>query len=166
VNDRRSAQSVSNWLLCLIDEALVQAGRDKINRAYVAAGQIAWDDCCGMLVVGPERVYRSVQFPNEATGPEYCDKGDLTLDLVVVLVRCVPVVNDRGQAPSAKDLNDAYQNILEDGAIVWNSIDCAELPLDWQRANLSQTFVGAQGGCIGVETRVTIGLSQKVWSIQ
>jgi hypothetical protein len=118
-----------------------------------------------MLVVGPERVYRSVQFPNEANGPEYCDKGDLTLDLVVVLVRCVPVVNDRGQAPSSKDLNDSYQSLLEDAAIVWNTIDCADLPSDWQRANLSQSFVGAQGGCIGVETRVTIGLSQKVWSI-
>ena len=165
MSDRRSPQSVSNWLLCLIDEALVQAGRDTINRAYVAAGQIAWDDCCGMLVVGPERVYRSVQFPSEANGPEYCDKGDLTLDLVVVLVRCVPVVNDRGQAPSSKDLNDSYQSLLEDAAIVWNTIDCADLPSDWQRANLSQSFVGAQGGCIGVETRVTIGLSQKVWSI-
>ena len=166
MSDRRSPQSVSNWLLCLIDEALVQAGRDTINRAYVAAGQIAWDDCCGMLVVGPERVYRSVVFPSEANGPEYCDKGDLTLDLVVVLVRCVPVVNDRGQAPSSTDLNESYQSLLEDAAIVWNTIDCADLPSDWQRANLSQTFVGAQGGCIGVETRVTIGLSQKIWSIE
>jgi hypothetical protein len=165
VNDRRSSQSVSNWLLCLIDEALVQAGRDPINRAYVAAGQIAWDDCCGMLVVGPERVFRSVEFPSEATGPEYCDKGELTLDLVAVLVRCVPVVNDRGQAPTGQALNEAYTSIMEDAAVVWNAIDCAELPLDWMRANLSQTFVGAQGGCIGVETRVTIGLSQKVWSI-
>jgi hypothetical protein len=118
-----------------------------------------------MLVVGPERIYRSVEFPNESNGPEYCDKGDLTLDLVAVLVRCVPVVTDRGQAPSGADLNAAYTSILEDAAIVWNAIDCADLPLDSMRANLSQTFVGAQGGCIGVETRVTIGLSQKVWSI-
>jgi len=165
VNDRRSAQSVANWLLCLVDDALVQAGRDPVARGYVAAGEIAWDDCCGMLVVAPERIFRSVQFPIEANGIEYCDKGNLTLDLVVLLVRCVPTVNERGQAPSPASLDSAYTSILEDAAVVWNAIDCADLPLDWLRASLSQTFVGAQGGCIGIETRVTIGLSQKVWSI-
>jgi hypothetical protein len=165
MNDGRSSYSVGNWLLCLVDDALVQAGRDPINRAYVAAGQVAWDDCCGLLAVAPERTYRSVVFPSESNGPEYCDKGDITIDFAVLLVRCLPSVSDRGQPPSTQDLQNAYSTLLEDGAIVWNAIDCADLPLDWMRANLSQTIAGAQGGCIAVETRVTIGLSQKVWSI-
>jgi hypothetical protein len=71
-------------------------------------------------------------------------------------------VNDRGQSPTAQALTAAHQSVLNDAAVIWN-VAVGELPEGWQRANVDQTFVGAQGGCIGVETRLSIGLAQSVW---
>jgi hypothetical protein len=117
-----------------------------------------------MLVVAPERVYRSIAFPAEATERELCFGGSLVVELVVLLVRCVPTVDERGRAPSSERLDDAYRSLLEDAAVVWDSIICCELPGEWERAAVSQTFVGAEGGCVGVETRVVIGLEQSRWA--
>jgi len=160
-----SPHTVSDWALCLVNDALTAANRDPVQRAYVAAGSVAWDDCCGMLVVAPERVYRSQSFPGEFADREICDNGWLVLNLLILLVRCVPVVDDRGRAPSQESLNDAYQNVLEDSAVVWNALQCVSMPDDWDKASLSQQFVGADGGCVGVETRVTIGVPQGKWGV-
>jgi hypothetical protein len=161
----RSSYSVANWLLCLANNALVAANRDPIQRSLVAAGEIAWDNCCGMLVAAPERVFRSISFPSEFTTMEYCDTGHIAHQLVLLLVRCTPAPDARGNAPAEATLDAAYRSFLEDAAVVWNAIECADMPDEWQRASLSQTFVGAQGGCIGVETRVTIGVPEVSWSI-
>lgn len=162
---QRSAHSVANWVLCAIRDDLTQANREPVQRAYVAAGQVAWDDCCGMLVVAPERVFRSQAFPAEFTDREICDHGWLVIDFVALLVRCVPVVDDRGRAPSHEALDSSYKLLLEDAAVIWNTMQCVSLPDDWEKASLSQTFVGADGGCVGVETRFTIGVPQAKWGL-
>lgn len=163
---QQSPYTLADWALCLIKAALANCGRPELSRAYVGAGQIAWDDCCGMLVVAPERVYRSRSFPAETGEEELCYGGDVVVDLVAVLVRCVPTVDDRGRAPSAAAIDAAYQTLLEDAAVVWGAIIGAVLPEEWLRANVSQTFVGAEGGCIAAETRFTIGLPQRAWSMR
>ena len=157
-----SSHAVATQLLCCIRDGLVNANRPNIQRAYVAAGSIAWDDCCGMLVVAPERIYRSQTFPTELTGPEDCIGGFIVVDLVAILVRCVPTVDDRGRAPSGHALDAAYKDLLEDAAVAWNSVLCCDWE-DWERGSVSQTFVGADGGCVAVETRVTFGLEQQRW---
>lgn len=161
----RSVHSVANWVLCRVQDELTNANRDDVQRAYVAAGSVAWDDCCGMLVVAPERVYRSQVFPGEFTEREICDYGWLNVDLIVLLVRCVPTVDDRGRAPSQQALDDAYRSLLDDSAVVWNALQCADLPDDWEKASLSQTFVGADGGCVGVESRIIVGVPQSKWGV-
>lgn len=160
----QSAHDVSAWFLATTLQALEDCGREPISRAYVAAGQIAWDDCCGMLVAAPERIYRSVTFPNENSVEDECFGGYLTVDLLVLLVRCVPTVDDRGRAPSGEALQAAYQRIIEDAAVVMNAVT-TDLPDTWVRAAPAQTFIGADGGCIGVETRFTIGFEQPDWQI-
>lgn len=147
-----------------IEADLADCSREPLQRSYVAAGEIAWDDCCGMLVVAPERVYRTGSFPVEDTTEDLCADRYLAVDLVALIVRCVPTVDDRGRAPSAIALQTAYQQIIEDGAVVMNSV-MGVLPERWERANVSQTYTGAQGGCIGVETRFTIGTEQTSWTI-
>jgi hypothetical protein len=52
--------------------------------------------------------------------------------------------------------------MLTDAAIIWNEM-AGELPEGWQRANLDQTYTGAAGGCIAVETRMQVGLAQSYW---
>ena len=159
----RSPHAMADWWLCVVREALTGHSRDPIGRAYVAAGAIAWDDCCGMLVVAPESVYRSVTFPTENTDEENCYAGDIAMNLLILLVRCVPVVDDRGRAPSGEALDGAYRNLMDDAAVIWNAVTCVDLPESWMRSGVRQSFVGANGGCIGIETRLTVGLDYTNW---
>ena len=133
-----------------------------IDAAFVAVGQIAWDSCCGVLAVAPERTYRSASFPIEGSTDDECEIGLLVVDIVVLLLRCVPTVDDRGKAPAPAALDAAHKAILNDAAVIWNTV-IAELPEGWQRSNVDQQYIGAQGGCIGVETRLSVGLAQSVW---
>lgn len=142
--------------------ALEACGAEPIDTAYVAAGAIAWDTCCGLLVVAPERTYRSAQFPIEGTTDYVCESAFLVVDVVILLLRCVPTLDDRGNPPPVPKLSAAYGSVLNDAAILWN-VAAGELPEGWQRANVDQTYVGAQGGCVGVETRMSIGLAQSLW---
>lgn len=135
---------------------------EPITASYVAAGAIAWDSCCGLLVVAPERVFRSATFPIEGTTDYVCESAFLVVDVVVLLLRCVPTLDDRGIAPAPALLSAAYGSLLTDAAIIWNVV-VDELPEGWERSAVDQTFVGAAGGCVGVETRLSVGLPQSVW---
>ena len=157
-----TAEDVCELWLSRVQTALQECGAEPITVSYVAAGLIAWDSCCGLLVVGPERVYRSATFPIEGTTDYVCEDGFIVVDLVVLLLRCVPTINDQGKAPPVKALSAAYASVLNDAAVIWN-VAVGELPEGWQRSGVDQTFVGAQGGCIGVETRLSVGLAQHNW---
>ena len=166
LNLMKSGHSVAKWLLCEVRDALKSYSRDPITRAYVATGAVAWDDCCGMLVVTPETVYRSIAFPSENGNEEFCYAGEIAMNLNVLLMRCVPVMDNQGRPPSAASLDAAYEKLLVDSSVIWNAITLAELPENWERAGVRQTFVGADGGCIGVETRLSLGIAQKDWKLK
>lgn len=159
-----STVDVAQWVLDTTKQALIDCNREAISTSYVGSGSIAWDDCCGTLVVTPERVYRSQQFPTEDTDEVICFDGLIAIEFVVLLLRCVPVVDERGRAPEESAMQVAYNNLLGDAAVVYNALT-GVFPDYWERTNPAQTFVGADGGCIGVETRVTIGLEQSRFGI-
>lgn len=159
-----SALDVAQWVQQTSLTALADCNREEISLTYVGSGGIAWDDCCGTLVVVPERIYRSSSFPTEDTNEVICFDGLIAIELSVLLLRCVPVVDDRGRAPSQSALDTAYANLLGDAAVIYNALT-SNFPNYWERTNPSQTFIGAQGGCIGVETRFTIGLEQSQFGI-
>jgi hypothetical protein len=159
-----STIDVAQWLLTHAETALADCGRDAISTSYVGSGEIAWDDCCGSLVVTPERVYRSQEFPAEDANEVICFDGLIAIEFTVLLLRCVPVVDDRGRAPSESAMQVAYNNLLGDAAVIYNALT-GPFPDYWERTNPVQTFVGAQGGCIGVETRIIIGLEQSQFGI-
>ncbi len=159
-----STFDVAQWVQQTSLTALADCNREPISTTYVGSGAIAWDDCCGTLVVVPERVYRSQEFPAEDTNEVICFDGLIAIELSVMLLRCVPVVDDRGRAPSASLLQVAYQNLLGDAAVIYNALT-SNFPDYWERTNPAQTFIGAQGGCMGVETRLVIGLEQSQFGI-
>lgn len=150
------------WLQRAYDELAACPTSEPIEASYVAAGATAWDSCCGLLVAAPERTYRSPSFPIEGQSDDDCETAMLVVDVLVLLLRCVPTIDDFGNAPKPAELSAAFNAIINDAAIVWNAVT-GELPEGWQRANVDQAFVGAEGGCIGVETRLTIGLPQSEW---
>jgi hypothetical protein len=123
---------------------------------------VAWDSCCGLLVAAPERTYRSAQFPIAGTTDYQCESAFIVVDVVVLLLRCVPTIDDRGNPPAVSALSAAYAGVLNDAAVIYNVVT-GELPEGWQRANVDQGYVGAQGGCVGVETRLSVGLAQSAW---
>jgi len=149
-------------ILGRVRDALVLCDHD-VQTAYVAAGTVAWDNCCGQLVVAPERVYRTARFPLEGPDENGCYDGLIALDLVVLLLRCVPVIDSDGSVPDDVELGAAYASILQDAAVIWDVLATTALPDWWDRANQTQTFVGAEGGCIGVESRVTLGVDAELW---
>jgi len=150
------------WLRSAIEADLIACGSEPITNTYNGVGLIAWDDCCGQLVVTPERIYRSQEFPNEDTTDERCFAGSIAVTLLASLVRCVPSPDDRGNPPKPAALALANKAILDDAAIVWQSMS-GPIDPEWDRAALAQTFVGNQGGCIAIESRVTIGVQSEDW---
>lgn len=152
------------WLQASILAELTVCGSDPISTTYPGVGLVAWDDCCGQLVVTPERIYRSVEFPLEDTTDERCDGGMIAVDLLATLVRCVPTLDDRGQAPSAAALSAAHKKVLDDAAIVWRAL-LADIDPEMDRASINQTFTGGEGGCIAIESRVTIGVPSALWCV-
>lgn len=165
-----SAQTVAAAVLAQVLDALHTAGLGAdIRTDYVAVGTAVWDDCCGQLVVAPERVYRTNPrlgpFPTEGGSDGDCAGNPIAIDLNVLLVRCVPTVDDAGNAPAPADIEAAYNLVLAEAAVVWNVLVGPDIVGDndgwggeWDRANVSQTWVGAEGGCIGTESRITLGI--------
>lgn len=165
--------TVAAAVLACVQAGLIDAER-AVGQAMVAAGGLVIDDCCvGSLIVAPERVFRTMEpFPTEASADQVCEGSPIAVDLVVRVDRCVPVLSDTGQPPSVADQEAAFCALLADAAVVWNVLagrdvlgsDAAGDPA-WERASLSQLFVGAEGGCVGVETRVTFGVPSYDWCL-
>ena len=158
-----SAFDVGQYWLDEVLAALMACDRPDISTAYVGVGQVPADDCCGMLVVTPELIYRSQTFPASFDEAEFCNNGLITLQMLITLGRCIPVLDDRGRFPSSQSLNDAHKSMMEDAAVIWSRVS-GVLPDGWERAGLSQSFIGPEGGCVICETRFTIGLEQSLFT--
>jgi hypothetical protein len=143
-------------------DALTACARPPITTSYVAAGIVPWDDCCGTLTVGLENVFRTGVFPNPGPDPTGCFDGYIAVQLVVLVVRCLPTIDDSGDPPEAADMAAAYKALLVDAAVVWNAVLGLADP-DTEVDGPQQTFVGAEGGCIAAETRFTLSVDGDRW---
>lgn len=159
------AGEVADLIRVAVLAALHAADSAPITTTYTGLGSLAWDDCCGTLTATPERVYRSQRPPAE-TVAEDCYGGELMVQVLVQLVRCVPVLSDTGAAPTSEALGAANQEIHRDAAIVWNTLATATLPSDeWGRYGpVDQATVGADGGCVEVSTRVLLSVGVSEWT--
>jgi hypothetical protein len=153
-----SADVAEYWLDALID-ALRDCDRPEISTAYIGSGEIPADDCCGLLVVSPETVYRYQEFPAPFGDAEFCRTGLIAVSLVVTLARCIAVMDNSGRFPTPERLNDSHRVIMDDAAVIWSRVQ-GDMPDGWERSGVTQVFGGPLGGCVIVETRFTIGLEQ------
>ncbi|GAA2945988.1 hypothetical protein GCM10020227_11060 [Streptomyces flavovirens] len=138
-------------------------------------GQVAWDGCedpCdgtgagGQLAVSIARIYPSTRFPDldrEVRGVRGCQPPPTTAaEMVITLLRCAPAVNEHGCPPTCAELSDAARVTHVDAATVYNALLCC-LPLTGSRRGRrfvmgEQRIIGPQGGCVGIEQRVTVAL--------
>lgn len=159
-----SAADACAHVLTVVDDALMRCGRPEVTTKMVAAGEIAWDDVCGLLAVAPEQIYRSEVFPVPAPADRPCPGAVITIRLLVLLVRCVPTMRETGRAPAASALQSTSVELLTDAAVVWDAVT-GGLPNEWSVAEFTQTVVGSQGGAIASETRFVMTAHNVDWCL-
>ncbi|MFI9026300.1 hypothetical protein [Streptomyces sp. NPDC053560] len=145
-------------------------------RTCVVPGAVAWDWCddpCsgdgsgGQLSVNVLRMWPSNPFPNEdrtVMGTRNCMPAPVTAaELAVTLLRCAPTPDDQGCPPSCDELDTAARITHVDAVTVYNALYCCLPGTSTRRRGRQfvigqQRLVGPQGGCVGVEQRVTVAL--------
>lgn len=129
-------------------------------RAGVVYGAPAWDNCCdGQLTVFVERIYVQSEFPQTMTGEIICS-SPLAADMSLQLLRCAPVLDDDGSAPSIAVLSEHAAQMLQDWYITQRALICCLATYRKYRAFTLRDSrpVGPQGGCSGFEIRFTVQL--------
>ncbi|MEC3995150.1 hypothetical protein VSR01_17070 [Actinacidiphila sp. DG2A-62] len=166
-------------LACLCAEleataAVVEGQPGCPERSCVVPGTAAWDDCdgaceglgkCGQLTVNVARIYPSTNFPavdQTVLGLRGCTPPPTTAaEFVITLLRCTPTLNDEGCPPSCEEIAASAKVVYTDMATVANALTCC-LPGTAPRGRrfvLGQSkILGPDGGCVGVEQRVTVAI--------
>ncbi|MEV3895296.1 hypothetical protein [Streptomyces anulatus] len=150
-------------------------------RSCVVPGQPAWDSCddpCGadptdaggQLSVSVVRMYPSALdvFPGERQqvfGTRACTLPQLTaVELLVTLLRCAPGPTEDACPPTCEELAAAAVILHTDMTTVYNALLCCFPTTSLRRRG--QLFavgqartVGPQGGCVGLEQRITVALN-------
>lgn len=142
----------------------------------VVPGQAAFDRCedpcsgdTGQLSVGLARVYPSTTttFPAEdrqVRDLRECVPPPVTaVELVVTLLRCAPTPTDDGCPPSCEELEESARILHVDAATVYSALLCCVPATGGGRRGRKfvlggQRTIGPQGGCVGIEQRVTVAL--------
>lgn len=132
-----------------------------IVESYVVLGEIVWDECCGILAAAPLRVYNSRLFPQQAIDVTSCDSSQLCVEVAIIALYCAPVIDAQGNVPSIEEMSASFAQTASDAAVIYNDLTGA-MPQGWERANVEQTFT-TEGGCVVVDTRITVGLPQMDW---
>ena len=155
-------------------------------RSCVVPGAVAADGCdtdCatpptgeypGQLSVSVIRLYSSdrATFPREAQtihdGKQCVPPPVTAVELAVTVYRCAPLPTDQGCPPTCEQLSDSAMQLHADMLAVQTAVLCCYSATDTTRRNgrrfvLGQSrTLGPQGGCVGLEQRVTVALDDCV----
>lgn len=119
-----------------------------------------------MLIVSPERTYQArTPFPTIAATS---DSELIGVDVLVIVARCVPVVDEHANAPSVADQEASHAELLVDSRVLFNTCKNAVFGVDpwgdtWERGPVSQDYIGPDGGVVLVTTRFALGLPIDEW---
>lgn len=178
------AEAVLGCVCAALDAAVEDGVEGALGcpcRACVIPGAVAWDGCdalegCGggpgapgQLTVSVARIYPAGdRFPAMDTtvqGVRGCVPPQLTAaELVITLLRCAPVMGEDGCPPSCEELAEAARAVHVDAATVYSALWCClpSLGPNPRRPRRfvvgAQQIIGPQGGCVGLEQRVTVAL--------
>ncbi|PWI06532.1 hypothetical protein DIZ27_32855 [Streptomyces sp. NWU339] len=144
-------------------------------RACVVPGTPAWDGCAdpctgdvgGQLTVSTVRLYPSRNFPEQDTniqGVRGCTPPPVTaVEYLVTLLRCAPLPNANGCPPTCDEQAEAARIVHIDSTVIMNALLCCLPGTSSSRRGRKfvlgpSRIVGPEGGCVGVEQRVTVAL--------
>lgn len=142
----------------------------------VVPGVPAWDACLndcsgeagGQLTVSLARLYASTHhtFPAEdrtVRDARECMVPSMAAEFVIGVTRCAPGPTEQGCPPSCDDLTASARQLHADAATVFQALLCC-VPRT-STAHRGRRFVmgpqrviGPEGGCVGIEQRVTVEL--------
>jgi len=160
-----SQLAVAEVLLSRVLEAIEgNPNSDPISESYTFLGDLAYDDCCGVLAASPLRAFSTINFPQPTTSVTNCNSSLLAVDIIVVLLRCHPVIDPANRIPTTEAQSLSFGGASGDGAIIHNVL-LGDLPEGWESAGIEQSTSSVDGGCVAIDTRVTIGLPQSTWCI-
>jgi hypothetical protein len=137
-------------------------------RVGIVPGAIAWDDCgdsCGQLALAVSRYFLSDQFPFEATTSAVQPGAIIGADVNVQLTRCAPSPQGNELAPTVTALEASARTVLDDAqAILCSTVtalqDLLDRTLIMDYLVRQQPVMGPEGGCVGSELLVAVGLSR------
>ena len=136
-----------------------------VGRALVAPGAApAWDACCeGMaytrlILLAPAQMYGGRSNVDGSGGGAYGPCGVLAWQATigVGVLRCASVVNDAGEAPSARVLTAEARQVLDDAAAVAFALQCHLAPQVERLSLLQWEPLGPEGGCVGGEWQANV----------
>lgn len=137
-------------LSCVLDRAQ-ECSIDGWCRAGVVGGNVAWDDCCDCGTGNGQLWVRLIAWqpdpdfpvPNPSSG---CEQPTL-ISIGIGSLRCVPVMDDNGNAPSAEDEADSAARINLDAQLIHDAVMCCLQERTW----VGWESLGYEGGCGGGE---------------
>lgn len=148
-------------ILACVGEALAVTGAPAVTGGpapdcvAVTAALPAWDHCCdgGQLTVDLRRVWTTDRFPNQVITAFKCGVLSLVLEFAVTHLRCA---NQECVCCPAAEL--IAEQVLAARLAIIRALVCCFKERDWQAAIIQQVGLGPEGGCVGSETILYVGL--------
>lgn len=141
-----------NRLTTLLDAAAVAVSGCGVPVGRVGAvhGAVVWDECCeGFLFIRVVNTSLTTAFPQASQVPTNCSSTLATL-VELGILRCAPVLDNNGLAPSAQAQSDFAREMIRDKSILYDVL-MSHNP-DWSNFPIvitSWTPLDIEGGCGG-----------------
>lgn len=166
--------TIAQQILTCAESALEDSVGGPVEFACVVPGQLAWDACqCGQLAVSSVRTFPSVMFPTEdIASPQarqsHCGHPFLVTEYSVQMIRCAPSPQGTEMSVPCEALQESARILHDDAMRVRNRVFCCLRDLYDSTTHMNKitdflvsgtTFQGPEGGCVGFETRVFVGIT-------
>lgn len=146
------AETAQSLLTC-VEDAL-EVDLRPVCKVYQTIGTPVIFTCCecddegtnGELSIHFRRMFDAESSTlNEVQRVRPCKGGVVAAQFRLVLARCFPTINERGELPDVEFLNDAADNLHRDSELMWQALACCT-GLDIKIDDLS-VDLGPKTGC-------------------
>lgn len=160
-----SLQETSSRLVHCVCEAFKLDLRP-VCRCYQALGTPVILDCCdcddegtnGEVSIHFRRLFDAdASTLDEVTRVRPCRGGTLAAQFRIVVARCRPIIDERGELPDPQDITDSANDQMRDVELLWQSLACCsglDLRIDDVSADLSEP-----GLCSIIYADLTVSIS-------
>ena len=152
---------VMTTLVSALVADLATTGGGPVERYGIVPGDIAWDDCCGMLAMSLTRQFPSETFPQTASVvPRVtpCELPWLVGVVTMQVVRCAPTMDETGNPPTVDALDEAARLLVADMWVLHDTTRrtlCGmvedDLIIDFLVGDVAAVGPGSGASCVAAE---------------